>query len=113
MEQYHCDPESRDDNCYTPLHVTCYNGHVDIVRYLVSEVGCSSACVNKDGDTPLHVACRAGKLGMAKILLTGQNCSEACVFKNNYGETVLHYSCRNGWLDVTRKLVEQYTIVIQ
>ena len=24
------------------------------------------------------------------------------------GKTLLHYSCRHGWLDVTRRLVQQY-----
>ena len=41
----------------TPLHFACYNGHTDIVKYLVSEQGCSTACKNMSGDTPLHLAC--------------------------------------------------------
>ena len=108
VEQYHCDPESRDNDGDTPFHLACRVGHVDIVRYLVSEQGCSVACQNKNGDTPLHVACRGGHRPTAETLLTGQNCSVACRSKNKYGKTVLHYSCRHGWLDVTRRLVEQY-----
>ena len=107
VEQCHCDLESRDSGGGTPLHVACYWGHVDIVRYLVSEQGCSTACQNKNGDTPLHEACRAGHLAVAEILVTGKNCSAACISKDIYGKTVLHYSCHNGWLDVTRRLVEQ------
>ena len=44
MEQYHCDPESRDSygDGDTPLHEACREGHVDIVRYLVSERGCQT-----------------------------------------------------------------------
>ena len=108
VEQYHCDPESRDDDGDTPFHLACRVGHVDIVRYLVSELGCSVACQNKNGDTLLHEACRAGHLHIAETLLTGQNCSVACTSNNKYGKTVVHYSCHHGWLDVTRKLVEQY-----
>ena len=108
VEQYHCDPESRDNGGDTPLHVACRKGHVDIVRYLVSEQRCSVVFKNMNGDTPLHVAFRAGHLAMADILVTGQNCNVACICKDEYGKTLLHYSCRHGWLDVTRRLVEQY-----
>ena len=108
VEQYHCDPESRDNDGDTPLHLACRVGHVDIVRYLVSELECSVACENDNVDTSLHVACRAGHLPTAEVLLTGQNCSAACISRNTYGKTVLHYSCYHGWLDVTRRLVEQY-----
>ena len=108
VEQYHCDPESRDNDGDTPLHVACCEGHVNVVKYLVSEQGCNIACQNKDGDTPVHVACGEGHLAMAKIILAGLNCSAPCISKNNSGTTALHYSCRHGWLDVTRRLVEQY-----
>ena len=140
VEQYHCDPESRDRNDDTPLHEACCEGHVDIVRYLVSERGCSTACRNKDGNTPLHEACHrghadivrylvsergcstacqnnkgntplleacktSGRLAVVEILLTAQDCSIAC---SKHSRILLHYSCHHGWLDVTRRLVEQY-----
>ena len=71
MEQYHCDPESRDwyDN------------------------------------TPLLEACRCRCLAVVEVLLTTQDCSTVC---NNVSRIPLHYSCRHGWLDVTRRLVEEY-----
>ena len=108
VSQQGCDTECQNVWGDTPLHVACREGHVHIVRYLVSEQGCSTACQNKDGDTPLHVVCLEGDLAVAKILLTGKNCSGACICKNECGKTVLHYSCHHGWLDVTRRLVEQY-----
>ena len=100
-----CNCQNMDGD--TPLHVACRKGRVDIVGYLVSEQGCSTACKNKDGDTPLYEACRVGYWAMAEILVTGKNCSAACISKDIYGKTVLHYSCHNGWLNVTRRLVEQ------
>ena len=108
IEQYHCDPESGDNDSDVSLHVACRKGNVDIVNFLVSEQGCNIACQNDNGDTPLHVAFRAGHLAVTEILLTGQNCNAGCISKNKYGKTVLHYSCQNGWLDMTRRLVEQY-----
>ena len=106
VEQYRCNPESRDKNVDTPLHEACRGGYVDIVRYLVSERGCRTACQNKYmfGDTPLLEACRDGRLAVVEILLTAQDCSTAC---NEHSRILLHYSCHHGWLDVTRRLVEQ------
>ena len=89
----------------TPLHVACRNGHVDIVRYLVTELWCSTACQNRGGDTPLHEACSKGHYLVVEILLTAQDCSIAC---KKHCKTLIHYSCHHGWLDVTRRLAEQY-----
>ena len=140
MEQYHCDPKS--GNWWSgdiPLHKACYWGHLDIVRYLVSEQGCSTACQNKNGDIPLHVACREGHVDIVRYLVSEQGCSTACQNKNcdtplheacekghlavveillkrkdcniacnKHSNVLIVNSCRHGWLDVTRKLVEQY-----
>ena len=62
VEQYHCDPESRDNDGDAPLYLASCKGHVHIVRYFVSDQGCSTACQNKNGDTLLHVACVEGDL---------------------------------------------------
>ena len=102
VEQYRCDPESRDFDRDTPLHEACRNGHVDIVRYLVSELGCSTACQNNKGNTPLLEACKIGRLAVVEILLTAQDCSTAC---SKHSRILLHFSCHHGWLDVTRRLV--------
>jgi len=105
VEQYHCDPEISDGGDNTPLHEACHKGHVAIVKYLVSEWGCSTACQNVGGYTPLLKACRDGHLAVVEILLTAPDCSIAC---NEHSRILLHYSCHHGWLDVTRRLVEQY-----
>ena len=54
MEQFHWDLESRDNDGDTPLHMACCEGHVDIVRYLVSEQGYTIQLIRTIGDTPLH-----------------------------------------------------------
>jgi len=73
VEQYHCDPESRDCDGDTPLHEACRLGHLDVVRYLVSERGCSTARQNKNGYTPLLVACRNRCRAVVELLLTAQD----------------------------------------
>ena len=84
--------------------MACYGGHSDIVRYLVSELGCSTAYQNKHGNTPLLEACRYGPLTVVEILLTAPDCSTACKKCKN----MLYYAYSHGWLDVSRRLVEQY-----
>ena len=60
---------------------------------------------NYSGNTPLLMACRDAHLAVVEILLTAQDCSIAY---DKYSRFPLHYSCRHGWLDMTRRLVEQY-----
>jgi len=103
VEQYHCDPESRDSYGDTLLHEACHVGH--IVWFLFSEWRCSIVCLKRNGDTPLLEACRYGHLVVVEILLTAQDFSTAC---NKHSRFPLHYSCNHGWLDMTRSLVEQY-----
>ena len=79
---------------------------MDIVRYLVSELGCSTVCQNENGDIPLLEACEDRHLADVEILLTTQECNTACNVHST--RSLLHYSFCHGWLDVTRKLVEQY-----
>ena len=95
--------QNKDGN--TLLHEACREGHVDIVRYLVSERGCSTACQNKYSKTPLLEACEDARIGVVEILLTALDCNTACT---KHSRILLHYSCQYGWLDVTRRLVEQY-----
>ena len=105
VEQYHCDPESRDNDGDTQLHVACREGHVDTVRYLVSEQGCYTACQNKDGNTPLHVTCHRGHVDIVRYFVTEQGCSTAC--QNKVGNTPLHVACREGHVDIVRYLVSE------
>ena len=155
VEQYHCDPESRDEGAWsfvdegsdlhvaskdkggdtprhvdcdkggdTPLHEACHKGHVNIVKYLVSELGCSVACQNESGNTPLHVAfykghvdvvrylvsttdrggtctilheaCSKGDLAMVKALTSGQDYKAACKYQNKGADTPLHAAFHEG-----------------
>ena len=45
-------------------------GHTGIVKYLVSEQGCSIVCENMSGDTPLHFACYNGHMGIVRYLVS-------------------------------------------
>ena len=87
--------------------MACREGHVDIVRYLVSEQGCSTTLQNMDGNTLLHKACREGRLPMVKALTSGQDCKAACNLQNKNGDTPLHVVCRKDHVDIVRYLVSE------
>ena len=63
----------RDPSFFTPLHLACFNGHVDCVELLLYS-GADGSRKSVDLYTPLHVCGLRGQEGCAKALLEdGQN----------------------------------------
>jgi ankyrin repeat protein len=58
----------RNTDGSTPLHLACYNGHIDIVNILLKCNSSVNLC-NTDGSTPLHLACYNGNIDIVNILL--------------------------------------------
>ena len=50
------------------------NGHIDIIQYLIRELGCDPALTDNYGDMPIHEACLDGQLSVVKYLITKQHC---------------------------------------
>ena len=116
VESYRCDPESGDwRHGVTPLHEAFYAGHVDIVRYLVSERGCRTTYQLKgeEGtDTLLHEACRHGLVAMVEVLTSGPPGTVWLNYSNDNEMTALHEACRGGYVDVVRHLASQQGCII-
>ena len=102
----------------TSLHVACYQGHVDVVRFLFDTyVGRASSLVTYDASTPLHAACAhhasdrtTGKIAVVKLLLecmqlecTGDNAKES---SDDQGRTPLMVACEGGCVEIARVLIE-------
>jgi len=80
-----------DEYGYTPLHLACEQGHVEVVRRLI-ESGANKDLADKYGETPLHIACIEGHLEVARLLIqSGANNNLA----DDEGQTPLHIACRN------------------
>ena len=47
----------KDGEGHIPLHYAAYNGHLDLVRYLIIARGCDPFAENNYKMTPLHLAC--------------------------------------------------------
>nr|XP_054775107.1 ankyrin-1-like [Lytechinus pictus] len=87
----------------TALQSAAYNGHLDVVKYLISQ----SAEVKKgdnSGSNALHTAAQNGHLDVVKYLIgEGVEVNTG----NNYGLTALQSAAYNGHLDVVKFLTSQ------
>ena len=86
----------------TPLHIACENGHLDVVRCLLTCHDANLEARDSDGDTPLQIACLHGHLDVVAYLLTSHDANMETT--DNDGDTLLHYACWGGNLDVVRYL---------
>ena len=53
-----------------PLHLACYNGHLDTVKYLTKECQCDPMHRNKKRSTPLDYASRFTHTSVVEYLLS-------------------------------------------
>ncbi|KAL4218204.1 Oxysterol-binding protein-related protein 1 [Mactra antiquata] len=63
-----CKGSQKANRGWTPLHLSAYFGHVDVVKILIQN-GASVNEVNNLGDTPLHKAAHTGRLDVVTLLL--------------------------------------------
>lgn len=77
---------SRDSDLYTPLHRACYNGHTDMVKFLLNH-NADIAARTEDGWYPIHSAARWNQAQVISILLEHGADINA---RTNSGQTPLH-----------------------
>ena len=92
-----------DHILYTPLHIACRYGHLDIVKFLVSVSSVDVNSKDSDGYTPLHTACRYSHLDIVECLLTSTLADVNS--KNSNGYTPLHTACRYNHSDIVECLL--------
>lgn len=83
--------QSVDSDLYTPLHRACYNGHTEVVEYLLRS-GAKIDSQTIDGWQPLHCACRWNKTEVADLLLQNGALINA---QTNGKQTPLHLAASN------------------
>ena len=94
------------------MHSAASNGHLAVVKYLITELGCDPQIGDNDGLTPLGAACLEGHLDTVKHLITECNCNpNSC---DNFGSSppsdlsiLLFTSCLYGYLDIVKFLIEE------
>lgn len=93
---------------YTPLHVACHFGQMNMVRFLLGH-GCKNDVVTSQGYTPLHQAAQQGHPMIVSLLLEHGATPNAITAQ---GQTALSIAQKLGYITVieTLKVVTETTI---
>ena len=100
----------------TPLHCATEKGHIDIVKFIISDIK-SKNPFHKDEhinptssfeNSPLHLAAKYGFIDIVKYFC--ENLTSAHVV-SYYGTTPLHLASANGHVDVVQCLLNHLGMV--
>jgi ankyrin repeat protein len=98
------DPNIQGPGSITPLCLASQQGHVDIVRLLVTAgatVRCEADIDGSQHVTPLHLAVSKGHLQVVKVLVeTGADVESVMSVRGVSGVTPLHLAAEAGFLDI-------------
>ena len=86
----------------TPLRAACFDGRLDIVKYLV-ENNANISIANKYDNTCLMIAAYKGHTDVVRYLLEQHADPNA---KAHCGATALHFAAEAGHLEIVRELVK-------
>ena len=112
-----CDPEIRNEEGNTPLHIACKRGYGLLVEFLVQERGCDVNCQANDGRTPLHTALSYSAIRSTIVVLLQNRCDTTIpdnqgrtpqtipLNNNRDGDRLLHIACQWGDMDILTYLV--------
>ncbi|XP_044514427.1 protein fem-1 homolog A isoform X2 [Gracilinanus agilis] len=86
----------------TPLRAACFDGHLDVVRYLVGEHQADLEVANRHGHTCLMISCYKGHREIARYLLEqGAQVNR----RSAKGNTALHDCAESGSLEILQLLL--------
>ena len=105
LSDYQCPVDSKDQDGYTALHISCSDGHVDLVRTLVKHKANVNARTDS-GDTPLTLAA-INKHDNVVHALSDYNCEVHAKDKGAY-TALIHSSCERGYVGIVRTLLTEH-----
>ena len=92
-----------NDN-YTPLHTACESGNLNMVKWLVTDLGADVNMVDTDGFSPLIIAATSGETEIVKYLVTKTTADIDLLGFD--GNSALHRASAEGNLEIVKILVE-------
>ncbi|XP_071111894.1 serine/threonine-protein phosphatase 6 regulatory ankyrin repeat subunit A-like [Haliotis cracherodii] len=93
-----------DDNRNNILHVACLGGHVDMVKYVLSQKVADINSRGKYGRTPMMMAAEKGHRQVFDLLMT-QGADVSLVDDNR--NDILHVACLGGHVDMVKYVLSQ------
>ena len=89
------DPNAKNNDGDTPLHMACRNRRSKQVQLLVRDERCNLNEKDGSGNAPhlLHWAVRHNDKELVKLLVRDERCNPN--EKNSRGDTALHVACRH------------------
>ena len=94
-----------DDEGMTPLHSASFNGHIEVVKYLIEQCHANVEEKDNSGWTPLHYASVNGQIEVAKYLI--EQCHANVEAKDNDGNTPFKTFLEKENIEVIKYLFEQ------
>ena len=102
---WYCAANSIDGYGNNPLHYSAYNGHFEVVKYLISILKPNAVMEqNIYGRTPLHLSSTNGHLKITQYLVEVANCNPSSVDKA--GRTPLHFSCSKSHVNIAKYFID-------
>ncbi|KAK3675341.1 hypothetical protein LTR78_004851 [Recurvomyces mirabilis] len=93
----------------TALHLAARNGHVDVVKLIMSDERVETSIEDDDGMTTFHKACKYGHIDVVKLLISFDS-SWPERRSNVDGRTGLHLACKyKAGFEVAKWLLQHHT----
>ena len=88
---------------YTPFHVACEKGHVELVEYLLTLKQIAHNKPSHTGGTPFYMSCQNGHKKVVSVLLADPRIDPNC--PRNGGTTPFFIACQKGQVEVVSLLL--------
>ena len=87
----------------TFLHLVAISGDIDLLQYLVNDMGWDENCFDENSYTPVHLAISKSCVSTAKFLISVPHCK--CETMNIFGQYPIHDAVRENQLEIVKALV--------
>ena len=105
-----CNMRTLDEQRNNILHIASIGGHVDMVKYILSQNIVDIDSTASIGRTPVMIAAAMGHREVVELLVSkGCNVKTTDQHQNN----ILHVACIGGFVDVVRYILSQRIVDVE